>query len=92
MRKVSDLRNDPVIGLALENVDILHMNEDELCLLTGCELQGTAESELEDEYVIARAVNLFLQCGVGVVAVTRGKNGSFVSCNNHDRLVRTPML
>ena len=92
LRQLADLRNDPVIGLALEHVDILHMNEDELCLLTGCELLGTAESELEDEYAIATAINLFLKAGVGVVAVTRGSKGSFVSCNNYDRFRRTPML
>jgi sugar/nucleoside kinase (ribokinase family) len=81
-RTVSDLKNDPVIGPALEHVDILHMNEDELMLLTGCEIEGTDESQTEDEYVISRAVNLFLLCGVAVVAVTRGKRGSFVTCND----------
>jgi sugar/nucleoside kinase (ribokinase family) len=91
-RTVSDLKNDPVIGPALEHVDILHMNEDELMLLTGCELEGTDDSQLEDEYVIARAVNLFLLCGVAVVAVTRGKRGSFVSCNNQKRLDQSKML
>ena len=92
LRTVSDLRNDPVIGPALEHVDLLHMNEDELMLLTGCEIEGTDESELEDEYNIARAVNLFLMCGVAVVAVTRGKRGSFVSCNDEKRFSRTKML
>ncbi|CAB9506624.1 Inositol-3-phosphate synthase [Seminavis robusta] len=92
IRSLSDLRNDAVIGMALEHVDILHLNEDELCLLTGCEVVGTAESELEDEYAIAMAVNLFLNAGVGVVAVTRGSKGSFVSCNNEERFRRTPML
>lgn len=93
LRSLADLRNDPVIGMgALEQVDILHLNEDELCLLTGCELSGTAKAELEDEYIIATAVNLFLKAGVGVVAVTRGSKGSFVSCNNADRFRRTPML
>lgn len=92
LRTVSDLKNDPVIGPALEHVDILHMNEDELTLLTGCEIAGTDESELEDEYNIARAVNLFLLCGVAVVAVTRGKRGSFVSCNDEKRFSRSKML
>lgn len=92
LRKLADLRNDPVIGMALEHIDLLHLNEDELCLLTGCEVVGSAESELEDEYAIASAVNLFLNCGVGVVAVTRGSRGSFVSCNNQERFRRTPML
>lgn len=92
LRSLSDLRNDPVIGMAIEHVDILHLNEDELCLLTGCELSGTAASELEDEYAIASGVNLFLRAGVCVVAVTRGPKGSFVSCNNAERFRRTPML
>jgi sugar/nucleoside kinase (ribokinase family) len=92
LRSLSDLRSDPVIGMALGHVDILHLNEDELCLLTGCQLSGTAESELEDDYAVATAVNLFLNAGVGVVAVTRGAKGSFVSCNNHERFRRTPML
>lgn len=92
LRTVSDLKNDPVIGPALEHVDILHMNEDELTLLTGCEIGGTDESELEDEYNISRAVNLFLLCGVAVVAVTRGKRGSFVSCNDEKRFSQSKML
>lgn len=92
LRTVSDLKNDPVIGPALPHVDILHMNEDELMLLTGCEIEGTDASELEDEYIIARAVNLFLLCGVAVVAVTRGKRGSFVSCNDEERFSRSKML
>lgn len=92
LRSLSDLRNDAVIGMALEHVDILHLNEDELCLLTGCELIGTEECKLEDEYTIATAVNLFLNAGVGVVAVTRGAKGSFVSCNGQERFRRTPML
>ena len=92
LRSLADLRNDPVIGMALDHVDILHLNEDELCLLTGCELIGTAEAKLEDEYAIATAVNLFLKAGVGVVAVTRGQKGSFVACNSQERFRRTPML
>lgn len=92
LRTVSDLKNDPVIGPALHHVDILHMNEDELMLLTGCEIEGTDESQLEDEYIIARAVNQFLLCGVAIVAVTRGKRGSFVSCNDEKRFSRSKML
>jgi sugar/nucleoside kinase (ribokinase family) len=92
LRTLSDLKNDPVIGPALEYVDILHMNEDELMLLTGCELEGTDDAQLEDDYEIARAVNLFLLCGVAVVAVTRGKRGSFVSCNDEKRFDRSKML
>jgi hypothetical protein len=38
------------------------------------------------------AMNLFLLCGVAVVAVTRGRDGSFVSCNDADRFKRSKML
>ena len=84
LRSLADLRNDGVIGPALEHVDILHMNEDELCLLTG--------SDLEDDLAIAKAVDLFLECGVAVVAVTRGRKGSFVACNSAARLSKSPCL
>lgn len=87
LRTVHDLKHDAVIGPALAHVDLLHMNQDELALLTGLQ-----ESDLEDEHAIANAVNLFLRCGVGVVAVTRGKKGSFVSCNGQERFQKTPML
>ncbi|KAL7562208.1 hypothetical protein ACA910_013463 [Epithemia clementina (nom. ined.)] len=88
LRSASELRSDPVLGAALEQVDILHLNEDELVLLTGCQLGKRGD----DEAAIAQAVNLFLKCGVAVVAVTRGKKGSFVSCNNESRFQRTAML
>jgi hypothetical protein len=68
------------------------MNEDELTLLTGCRIRNTPESQLEDEFAIASAINLFLLCGVGIVAVTRGKKGSFVSCNDEKRFDRSRML
>ena len=92
LRTVNDLRNDAVIGPALEHVDLLHMNEDELMLLTGCKIRNTADSQLNDEFAIAGAINLFLLCGVGIVAVTRGKKGSFVSCNDEKRFEQSPML
>jgi myo-inositol-1-phosphate synthase len=92
LRSVTDLRNDPVIGAALEHVDILHLNEDELALLTGCTIRGTPGTQSEDDYAIASAVNLFLSCGVAVVAVTRGRKGSFVSCNDRERFRRSPTL
>jgi sugar/nucleoside kinase (ribokinase family) len=92
LRTASDLKKDPVIGAALEHVDILHMNEDELSLLTGCVLLGTSESEEKDIYCIANAVNLFLICGVAVVIVTRGCKGSYVSCNDADRFRRSHAL
>jgi sugar/nucleoside kinase (ribokinase family) len=92
LRRLEDLRSDFVIGPALEHVDLLHMNEDELELLTGCPLLNTPGSEIEDEFAIAKAVDLFLQCGVAVVAVTRGKKGSYVACNSEQRLEKTPLL
>lgn len=92
LRSVACLRNDPVIGKGLEHIDILHMNEDELMLLTGCQLKKTPEADLEDAYAIANASKLFLMCGVAVVAVTRGEKGSFVSCNDTERFKRTRML
>ena len=91
LRSVNDLKNDPVIGAALEHIDILHMNEDELCLLTGCVLLGAADSEMEDGYNMANAVNLFLMCGVAVVIVTRSTKGSYVSCNDADRFQRSQL-
>jgi myo-inositol-1-phosphate synthase len=84
----ADLRKDPVIGSALEEVDILHLNEDEICLLTACELRGTSE----DNSLIARAAKLFLQCGVAVVVVTRGRKGSYVACGSAERFQRSRML
>ena len=92
LRSAHDLKSDPVIGAALEHVDILHMNEDELRLLSGCVVHGTVESEAEDMYNIANAVNLFLVCGVAVVIVTRGRKGSYVSCNDADRFRRSHAL
>ena len=92
LRTAVDLRLDPVLGAALEHVDIIHMNEDELCLLTGCEIRGVANSHHEDDFNIAQAANLFLLCGVGVVVVTRGKNGCYVACNGEERFKRSLAL
>jgi len=70
----------------------LHMNEDELVLLTGCNILDTKDSEDEDEFTIAKAADLFLQCGVAIVAVTRGRKGSYVACNTAERFGQTPAL
>ena len=88
LRSASEIRNDPVLGAALDQVDILHLNQEELVLLTGCQLDDSPN----DEMALAQAANLFLKCGVAVVAVTRGKKGSFVSCNNKARFLRSEML
>mmetsp|Transcript_17868 Transcript_17868/g.49489 ORF Transcript_17868/g.49489 Transcript_17868/m.49489 type:complete len:1074 (+) Transcript_17868:262-3483(+) len=92
LRSLSDLRNDKVIGPALQHVDILHMNEDELALLTGCQILDTDDSQQEDEFAIAEAVELFLQCGVAVVSVTRGSKGSYVACGSSERFEQSPAL
>jgi sugar/nucleoside kinase (ribokinase family) len=92
LRSPQDLKRDAVIGPALEHVDLLHMNEDELALLTGCRILDTPGLEQEDQYAISKAVELFLRCGVAVVAVTRGKKGSYVACNNADRMHKSPSL
>ncbi|KAL3914677.1 MAG: hypothetical protein SGILL_006008 [Bacillariaceae sp.] len=92
LRSLNDLRHDGVIGPALQHVDILHMNEDELVLLTGCQILQTQDSQQEDEFSIAKAADLFLQCGVAIVAVTRGRKGSYVACNNAERFASSPAL
>ncbi|GKY92819.1 myo-inositol-1-phosphate synthase [Mayamaea pseudoterrestris] len=92
LRSAGSLKLDSVIGPALEHVDILHMNQEELCLLTGCHIEGTADSSREDDFIIAQAINLFLRCGVAVVAVTRGQQGSFVVCNDADRFKQSRAL
>lgn len=91
-RSAESLRNDSVIGPALSHIDILHMNEDELCLLTGCKLRNVAGSQVEDDFAIAAAVNQFLRCGVAIVVVTRGSKGSYVSCNGVERFRKSKML
>ena len=60
LRSLDDLRKDFVIGPALEHVDILHMNEDELELLTGCPISNSMGSESEDQFAIAKAADLSL--------------------------------
>merc|ERR1712151_84294 len=67
-------------------------NEEELISLTGCHITDTEESQLEDDFAIAEAANLFIACGVAVVAVTRGKKGCFISCGDAQRFARSKML
>lgn len=92
LRSPQDLKLDSVIGPVLQHVDLLHMNEDELVLLTGCRIFDSPGSEQENEFAISKAVDLFLSCGVAIVAVTRGKKGSYVACNIGDRMRKTPSL
>lgn len=89
LRTVPDLMADQIIGPALGHVDILHMNEDELVLLTGCSLTG---SKSDDEFAISNAASLFLLSGVAVVAVTRGQRGCYIACNDEERFVKSKAL
>lgn len=92
MRTVADLQEDPVLGPVLSHVDILHLNEEELIHLTGCQIQGREDTLFDDEFEISGAVNLLLMCGVAVVAVTRGRKGCLIACNDEDRFMRSKML
>jgi len=91
-RNVADLMADPVLGAALPDVDILHLNEQELADITGFNLVGTDCSVAEHESEIASAVALFNEAGVAIVALTRGKNGCLVRCGNADRFLKSPAL
>jgi sugar/nucleoside kinase (ribokinase family) len=89
---VAYLQADPVLGPALSHIDILHMNEGEIGLLTGIHVDGTDSSEASDDIAISTAVSLFLKCGIAVVAVTRGKRGCYIACNNQQRFASSKML
>jgi hypothetical protein len=87
LRSFADLKNDPVIGAAFEH--ILHMNEDELMLLTGCEIVGTSESQPKMTTILRSQPILALRscyCGGDE------RPGSFVCCNDVDRFRRSNML
>jgi len=88
-RSVSDLQEDPIIGPALKHVDILHMNEEELASLTCCDMNGTEEQIKDAMY---SAIALFIECGVGIVALTRGKKGCVIVTNNKARFELSKML
>ena len=88
----SSLKADKVIGPSLSHIDILHMNEDELISLTGITFEGTLDAQDKDNEALAAATSLFLECGVAVVAVTRGKNGCFIKCNTKERFALSKML
>lgn len=89
MCSTSVLKSDPILGPALSHVDILHMNEDELVNLTGVQFEG---DEINDKNALSGAASLFLKCGVAVVAITRGKQGCFIKCNNDERFATSKML
>lgn len=86
----SSLASDPVIGPALSHVDILHLNEEELKNVTCFSLGG--DDQITDDKAISMAASLFLQCGVAVVAVTRGKKGCYIKCNNEERFSSSKLL
>jgi hypothetical protein len=41
--------------VALEHIDLLHMNQDEPCLLTGCEIVDEPSMKLRNDYTLACA-------------------------------------
>lgn len=92
-RTIENLKTDPVLGAALSEIDILHLNEQELADITGFYL-GKAEKStgLVNEADFDNAVKLFIDADVAVVAVTRGKDGCYVRCGNSKRFKRTPAL
>lgn len=90
LKTVAEMQSDPVVGEALPKVDLLHLNEEELCFLTGCVLSG--EDEERDLAAVDAACSLFLMCGVAVVAVTRGRKGCHVKTNGEWRFARSPSL
>jgi hypothetical protein len=90
MCSASTLADDPVIGPALAHTDILHLNEEELKNLTGVSFDDTDERKVNDS--ISKAASLFLECGVAVVAVTRGKKGCYIKCNDENRFSSSKML
>lgn len=90
MCSASTLADDPVIGPALSHTDILHLNEEELTNLTGVSFDDNDEKKVNDS--ISKAASLFLQCGVAVVAVTRGKKGCYIKCNDETRFSSSKML
>jgi sugar/nucleoside kinase (ribokinase family) len=90
MCSASTLADDPVIGPALSHTDILHLNEDELKNLTGISFDDIDEKQANDS--ISKAASLFLECGVAVVAVTRGKKGCYIKCNDENRFSSSKML
>lgn len=84
-----ELKEDRVLGPCLHRVDILHLNQDELSLVTGCKY---GNDEISDRSTIQNACNLFLRTGVAIVVLTRGKKGSYVVCSDRSRFERSPML
>jgi len=97
MCSAAELKEDVVLGPALSHVDILHLNEEELVNLTGVPIKNDgASSSFEEEetndVAVATAASLFLKCGVGVVAVTRGSRGCYICCNNEERFSLSKML
>lgn len=92
LRKLIDLQNDKVLGLAFSNVDILHLNEEELIRLTGVTLHDYNDNSEDNDFLFINAMSLFISCGVAVVALTRGKKGCLITCGNEERFSRTKSL
>lgn len=94
MCSVTALQSDPVLGPALSHVDILHLNEEELVNLTGAQFDDddASGSEEKNDAALQSATSLFLKCGVAVVAVTRGKKGCYIACNDEERFASSKLL
>ena len=76
----------------VSHVDILHLNEQELVNITGIHLDGSPRYAEKDAAQIKNAISMFLKCGVAVVALTRGKKGSYIACSDAERFASTKML
>jgi len=87
LRSIAD---DHVLGAAFHLIDILHLNEDELCNLTGVSLKN--ESDRKDEEILDKAAQSVLDCGVAITLVTRGANGCYIRCNDQRRFDQSPKL
>jgi sugar/nucleoside kinase (ribokinase family) len=87
IKTVADLKADPVLGAALPHVDILHMNQDELALLAGHSM-----TEVHDENYMIEAMTRFVDAGVAIVAVTRGKSGCLITTGGMERFEQSPAL
>ena len=92
MCSIAALQSDPVLGAALSHVDILHLNEEELVNITGIQLEGKPKYAQKDAETIKSATSMLLNCGVAVVAVTRGKKGCYIACSDEERFASTKML
>ncbi|GMH48315.1 hypothetical protein TrLO_g4513 [Triparma laevis f. longispina] len=83
LKSLTSTSIDPILDPAFHLIDILHLNEDEINLL----LPGPV---YEGSYKVKASA--ILKVGVAIVCVTRGKEGSYVACNNEKRFAKSPGL